>query len=95
MLATKNEIATVQWKKPKSWNVIGDKFINYLSNSQICALIKTPCEFDNGNVKASVSSLHLLDRFRKTSLVCMNKSLKRERPLWKLGQGKKMSDISS
>ena len=34
----KNEIETIKWKKPKSWNVLEEKFINHLSNSQICAL---------------------------------------------------------
>ena len=37
ILAIKNEIKTVLWKKPESWDVIEDKCINHLSNSQICA----------------------------------------------------------
>ena len=27
-----------EWKKPKTWNVEGDKFRNLLSNSQVCAV---------------------------------------------------------
>lgn len=52
--------------------------------------IGIPSEFEDVTVKASVSFYQLHDRFRKTSLVCMSKSLKRESPLWKIGRREKI-----
>ena len=51
-----------------------------LQYSEICELyIKTPCQFCDVTLKASVSSQHLRDRFwKRTNLVCKNKSLKRK-----------------
>ena len=72
----------IQWKRPKSWNVITEKFINHFCNSQIWA---SQC----------IVITYLRDRLQKTYLVCMNKSLKRGRPLWKIGEREKISDISS
>ena len=29
---------TIQWKRPRTWNVLGNKSFNHLSNSQVCAV---------------------------------------------------------
>ena len=34
----KNKFEIVQWKRPKTWNVVGNKSFNHLSNSQVCAV---------------------------------------------------------
>ena len=50
-------------KKTKSWNVIGDNFILTSPVLRPVHYIKTPCEFDEVTVKASVPSQNLRDRF--------------------------------